>query len=180
MEPAALDCFQEPSLSLNMNIYLVGFMGTGKSAVGRALSRKKGWCFVDLDELIEAKEKNSIAEIFAIEGEPSFRLKEQEMLKSVAVQNEMVVACGGGVVINPENIRLMKDSGKLICLSATPEVILKRTQGKTHRPLLNVENPREQIDLLLKKRAVYYSQADWTIDTSILSVNEVVENILKI
>ena len=162
------------------NIYLVGFMGTGKTSVGKALAKKKEWCFVDLDELIELKERRLIWEIFAKEGEPYFRKVEKLVLKEVAKEKNFVVACGGGIVIDKANIKTMKASGEIICLAATPEVILKRTSAYRHRPLLNVANPKKQIELLLKLRAPYYALADKTINTSKISVKEAAENINKI
>lgn len=162
------------------NIYLVGFMGTGKTAVGKELAKKKKWQFVDLDDLIELKEKKRIADIFARNGEPYFRRIEKQTLKEVAKEKKFVVACGGGIVIDKDNIKVMKETGMIICLTATSEVILKRTAGYQHRPLLNVRDPKKQIDLLLKLRAPYYAQADKAIDTSKLSVEEVVAKIIKI
>lgn len=161
------------------NIYLVGFMGTGKSAVGRELAKKVKCNFVDLDELIELKEKKPITDIFAKEGEPYFRRVETKILKEVAKEKGFVVGCGGGIVINEENIKIMKDSGTIICLKAEPSVILKRVAGQTHRPLLNVKDPKKRIKLLLKLRSPYYAKADKTIDTSKLSVKEVVGKISK-
>jgi shikimate kinase len=162
-----------------MNIYLVGFMGTGKTAVGRELARKKKWHFIDLDDLIELREKRTISEIFCREGEPYFRRSEKRVLKEVAKEKKFVVASGGGIVLDKENIRTMKETGLMVCLVASPEVILKRIAGYSHRPLLNVANPKKQIELLLKLRAPYYAQADKTIDTSKLSVGQVVEKITK-
>ena len=155
-------------------------MGTGKTAVGKELARKKKWRFADLDELIELKEKRTISDIFAKEGEPYFRRIEQTVLKEVSREKKFVVACGGGIVINKANIEIMQDSGMIICLTAEPSVILKRTSGYAHRPLLNVANPKKQIELLLKLRAPYYARADKTIDTSRLSVKEAVGKILKL
>ncbi|MDD5568411.1 MAG: shikimate kinase [Candidatus Omnitrophica bacterium] len=163
-----------------MNIYLVGFMGTGKSVVGRELAKKKKWHFVDLDDFIELKEKRTIADIFAKDGEPYFRRVEKKALKEIAKENGFVVACGGGIVINEENIRIMKGSGTMICLKAIPEVILKRVSGQAHRPLLNVKDPEKQIGLLLKLRSPYYAEADKTIDTSGLSVKQAAGRILKL
>ena len=163
-----------------MNIYLVGFMGTGKTAVGQELAREKKWQFLDLDELIELKEKRPISDIFAKSGEPYFRRLEKKTLKEVSQQKKFVVACGGGIVIDPDNIRIMKESGLMICLTASPEVILKRTSGYAHRPLLNVSDPKKQIELLLKLRAPYYAKADKTLDTSKFSVKEAVDRILKL
>lgn len=161
------------------NLYLVGFMGTGKTSVGKELAAAKGLHFVDLDELIELKEKRSIPDIFVKEGEPYFRKVEKVVLKEVAGQRGFVVGCGGGVVIDPENIKIMKDSGVVICLTATPEVILKRTAGYVHRPLLNVGNRKKQVELLLKLRAPYYARADKCIDTSKISVKAVAAKIAK-
>jgi shikimate kinase len=162
------------------NIYLIGFMGTGKTAAGKELAQKKKWRFVDLDELIELKEKRSIPDIFSCDGEPYFRRIEKRVLKEVAAEKKFVVACGGGIVLDKDNIRIMKETGIIICLTANLEVILKRTSGCLHRPLLNVARPKEQIELLLKLRAPYYAQADITIDTSKICVKEVVDRILKI
>lgn len=155
-------------------------MGTGKTVVGRELAKKKKWHFVDLDELIELREKTSIADIFAKEGEPYFRRLEKQALKVVARERKFVVACGGGIIIDEGNIRIMKDTGIIICLSARPEVILKRTSGSMHRPLLNVKNPKEKIGLLLKLRSPYYAEAGKIIDTSKLSIKQVTHKILKI
>jgi shikimate kinase len=162
------------------NIYLVGFMGTGKTSVGKELARQKKWCFVDLDELIELKEKRTIADIFAKEGEPYFRCLEHRVLKEIAREEKFVVACGGGIVINKDNVNVMKETGTIVCLAATPEVILKRTSGSGHRPLLNVGDRKKQIEILLKLRAPYYAQADKTIDTSKLTVKQAVQRILKL
>ena len=155
-------------------------MGTGKTAVGSELSKKIGWQFVDLDDLIELKEKKVIADIFAKEGEPYFRRLESRVLKEVSQETKFVVACGGGIVINPKNIETMKETGIVICLCASPEAILKRTAGYAHRPLLNVKDPKKQIELLLELRAPYYAQADKTIDTSKIPVKEVVVKISKL
>ncbi|MFA6357542.1 MAG: shikimate kinase [Candidatus Omnitrophota bacterium] len=163
-----------------MNIYLVGFMGTGKTSVGRLLASKKGWNFVDLDELIELKEQRRIVDIFAQDGEPYFRKIEKKFLKQVSTQERFVVACGGGVVLDKDNIKVMKKTGTLICLSAESKVILKRVLISSHRPLLNVAKPKERIELLLKLRQPYYLQADSIIDTSCLSIKQVVGKILKI
>jgi shikimate kinase len=155
-------------------------MGTGKTAVGKELARKKKWRFIDLDELIELKEKRIIPEIFAQKGEPYFRKLERQALKEVAKEKNFVVACGGGIVIDPENIKTMKATGRMICLCATPAAIWERTCVFGHRPLLNVPNPKKQIELLLKLRAPYYALADKTIDTSKITAREVVDKILNL
>lgn len=161
------------------NIYLVGFMGTGKTAVGRELAKKKKWRFADLDALIELKEKKSISDIFASRGERYFRRIESDILEEVSKENNFVFACGGGIVIDENNIKTMKATGQVVCLCATPEVIIKRTSGFSHRPLLNVPDPKKRIELLLKLRSPYYARADRVFDTSELSVDEVARKIIK-
>ena len=155
-------------------------MGTGKTSVGRQLAKEKGWNFIDLDELIELKEQRRIVDIFAQEGEPYFRKIEKKFLKQVAVQKKFVVACGGGVVLDEGNIKLMKKNGIVICLCASCAEILKRISGSQWRPILNVAKPRERVELLLKMRAPYYRQADKTIDTSRSSIKQVVGKIFKL
>ena len=155
-------------------------MGTGKSSVGCLLAKEKKLSFVDLDELIELKEQRRIADIFAKNGEPYFRKIEKKILKQVATQKKFVVACGGGIVLDKDNIKLMKKTGTLICLSARSEEILKRISQSTHRPILNVNKPKERIELLLKMRAPYYMQADYTVDTSKLTIKQVAQKIIKV
>ena len=163
-----------------MNIYLVGFMGTGKTCAGRELAKRKKWKFVDLDGLIELREKKSIPEIFAKQGEPYFRRIEKQLLRKVTLKNKSVVACGGGIVVDKDNISVMKKTGIIICLTATAGVIYQRTYAYTHRPLLNASNPKKKIETLLKMRAPYYALADKTIDTSGISIKQVVNKILKV
>ena len=161
------------------DIYLVGFMGTGKTAVGRRLAKELGLRLVDIDDLLVKKEKRSIKDIFAQSGEPYFRKAEKEALKEVAGKRRQVVVCGGGIVIDPKNIMTMKQSGRLICLSARPEVILERTKRYTHRPLLNVADPLAKIKELLANRKPYYAKAGLTVDTSDLTIQQVAEKILE-
>ncbi len=162
------------------NIYIVGFMGTGKTAVGKELAKRKKLQFVDLDDLIELREKMTISDIFAKDGEPYFRKVEKRVLKEVSWEKKFVVACGGGIVLDKDNIKTMKKTGIIICLAASPQVILERTSAYRHRPLLNVSHPRKQIELLLKLRSPYYAQADKTIDTSKIAIKEVVDKILRV
>ena len=158
----------------------MGFMGTGKTAVGKELAKIKKWQFIDLDELIELKTKRIIADIFAQDGESYFRRREKQVLKETSKEKKFVVACGGGIVMDKDNIRIMKETGIIICLTASLDAILKRTSGYKHRPLLNVSHPKKQIELFLKLRAPYYALADKTIDTSGISIKQVVGKILKL
>ncbi len=162
------------------NIYLVGFMGTGKSAAGRLAATQLGWKFVDLDALIEHAQGCAIAAIFSRKGEEHFRGLEHAALAQVAEGSRQVVACGGGIVIKPENIALMKRTGVMVCLNASPEVIMARTAGTGQRPLLNVPDPRQRIAELLAQRAPLYAQADVQIDTSHFSLVEVAAQIATV
>jgi shikimate kinase len=155
-------------------------MGTGKTSVGKALAKSLKRQFVDLDDLIEAKESTKITDVFAQKGEAYFRKVEKNALREVAQREGLVVACGGGVVLDEDNINLMKKTGKIICLASNAETILDRTKGYTHRPLLNVSGPRAKIEELLKLRAPFYAKADYRIDTSDLIIEEIVKKILEI
>ena len=155
-------------------------MGTGKTAVGKKLAKSLKFEFVDIDDLIVQKEKRTITDIFSQSGEPYFRKVEKEALREISRQVMLVVSCGGGIVIDAENIALMKQKGKIIALTARPEVIFERTKKSTHRPLLNVADPINRIEELLLARKPYYEKAQALIDTSDLSVKQVVKNILEL
>lgn len=174
------------------NIYLTGFMGTGKSVVGPRLAQKLGYKFVDTDELIEQRAGKGISEIFAQDGESHFRYLEREVVREVSCSSGQVVALGGGAILNPDNLDTIKASGVLVCLRATPEVIWSRTKDSTKRPLLEGsggEDPqggetREQrvyrrIKALLAWREPYYQEADFDVDTSHLTPEGVVEKIVR-
>ena len=162
------------------NIYLVGFMGTGKTSTGKELARRLKRKFIDLDDLIVAKQKMSIPGIFSKLGEPHFRNLEKQALEKIAKKDELVVACGGGIVIDPHNIKIMKETGVLVCLTAKVSDILKRTNPYKHRPLLNVKDRKEKVESLLKKRAPFYVLADKIIPTSGISVKETADRIIKL
>ncbi|MCM8782440.1 MAG: shikimate kinase [Candidatus Omnitrophica bacterium] len=162
------------------NIVLVGFMGSGKSAVGKRLSRQLKMKFVSTDDIIEEREKRPIREIFEKCGEPYFRNIEKEIVKEVSNFDNVVIAAGGGVVLDGENMSNLRKKGIIICLTATPEIIYERTKSDKHRPLLNVVNPVARIRQLLDYRAPFYAKADYQIDTSNKSIEEVAEEIIKI
>jgi len=160
------------------NIVLVGFMGTGKTVTGKILAKRLGRDFLETDEIIKEREGISIREIFEKKGEGYFRRLEKEVVKETSHKKEIIISAGGGAIIDEENFRNLKKEGMIICLEASPEVILERTKHKTCRPLLNVPDPKKKIEELLKKRIPYYKKADFCIDTDSLSVDEVVEKIM--
>ncbi len=163
------------------NIVLVGFMGTGKTTVGKSLAKKLGWEFIDTDDVIEKKVRMRIKTIFKEFGEPYFREVESKVAKEVGKLKNMVIATGGGIVLREENIKNLKNNGTLVCLSATPEVILKRVSKTKKRPLLSGEKSKvmEKLKNILNQRKESYEMADITIDTTFLSKKEVAEKILS-
>jgi shikimate kinase len=161
------------------NLYFVGFMGTGKTTVGHAVAQRMGYQLIDSDVEIERKAGKSIADIFATEGEPAFRVMERDFIEHGHPAKKCVVACGGGLVVQPGMLELLKSKGVIICLHATLETILKRTQGSRHRPLLNVEDPMERIRALYAKREPIYRQAGTVILTDGRPLGEIVTHVIR-
>jgi shikimate kinase len=166
---------------MKTSVALIGFMGTGKTVVGRSLAARLGNEFVETDALIEAKAGKSIPEIFRQDGETGFREIEIEVTREIAGKKNAVIACGGGIVLNTINIDRLRQECVIVRLTASPEVILKRTSSdKDGRPLLAVADRRRQIEELLKFRRPYYERsADITINTSRLGVESVVGRIIE-
>ncbi len=162
------------------NIALIGFMGTGKTAVGQLLAKKLGMKFFELDSVIEGKAGRSIPEIFQQDGEIAFRELEIEVTREVARKQGSVIACGGGIVLNKINIDRLRQGATIVHLTATPREILKRVLSEAgQRPLLEVDNPMLVIRELLKFRKPFYQRAsDITINTSKLDIEAVVEQII--
>ena len=162
------------------NIYLIGFMGVGKSAVGRALARSLHMQFLDSDWAIEQKAGMPITEIFKTEGEAAFRTREREFIESGHPEEGVVVSCGGGLPVQPGMSDLLKSKGVVICLFASPETIVSRTVGNPKRPLLNVENPEERIRSLMEERDPVYMNTGIGISTEGRGIAEVVKSIVRI
>ena len=155
-------------------------MGSGKTAVAKEIAESTDLKYIEMDELIEKKEARNINDIFKDSGEDYFRKVEKEALKEISLADNQVVSCGGGVVIDEANVNLMKDSGVLICLQASPDVIYKRVKNNKDRPLLNVENPQVKIEELLRIRRPYYQKANYIIETDNLSVQQVAQEVKSI
>lgn len=155
-------------------------MATGKTSVAWELAKRLNREYVNIDSLVEEKEKRTIREIFAQSGEKYFRDIESQIISQISDSEDLIIDAGGGAVLKEENIVNLKKKGILICLRATPEAILARTKHTTQRPLLNVPEPRKIIDELLKMREPYYAKADYSIDTSNLGVYDVIEEIIKL
>lgn len=163
------------------NIVLTGFMGTGKTTVGRAVARQLGMQFVDTDELIATQARKPVADIFATYGETAFRQMERDVCIKLSAEQDLVIATGGGSLIDAENRRMMEQSSLVICLTATPEQIATRLQSAdiTVRPLL-VERKEQGIYDLLSKRQESYDSFKYKIDTTGLSIQQVEEEIMQI
>jgi shikimate kinase len=166
---------------MKTSIALIGFMGTGKTAVGKMLAEKLGKKFIELDALIEKKAGKSIPAIFRDEGEIRFRELEIEATREATGKKNVVIACGGGIVLNKINIDRLGKECVIVCLTASPAVILKRTSvEKDGRPLLAVADRARQIMELLKFRRPFYQRAaDITINTSRLGPESVALRIIE-
>lgn len=161
------------------NIILIGFMGTGKTAIGRRLANILKMKFYDTDHEIEKVTEMSIAMLFKKHGEIRFRSEEELMVKKLLHKKNVIIATGGGMVLNPKNIELLSKTGVLICLTARPEVIYERVRRRNNRPLLQKGNTYDTIVKLLKEREDFYKCSDFTVDTSDKSFDEIIEQILS-
>jgi shikimate kinase len=162
-------------------LYLVGFMGSGKSAIGRLLADELGWSFADIDEDIEQAHGISIVEIFDTRGEHEFRIMEREAvqkrIRDVECGKPMVVALGGGTFVDPDNRRLLEERGVTIWLDCSFSRICTRLEGQTHRPL--ARDP-EKFKQLFEHRRDLYSQAEYRIEADTDDPAAVVSEILKL
>ncbi|MDH5767557.1 MAG: shikimate kinase [Nitrospirota bacterium] len=161
------------------NIILTGFMGTGKTEVGRELSRLLHMKLIDVDTEIEKSQKMTINTIFKKFGEPRFREIETEMIKKISENKNVIISTGGGVVLKQENMDVLRNNGVIICLTATPETILRRTSHNSDRPLLQVENPLKKIKGLLNFRKPFYEKADIIINTNDKTPLQITEEIIE-
>ena len=162
------------------HLFLIGFMGAGKTSVSQALGKALGWKVVEMDQHISTQEGMSVSDIFAQKGEPYFRACETALLESFAQSEPCVVSCGGGVPMREENVVAMKRSGTVVLLTARPEVILERVKDDHSRPLLEGHKDIPYITSLMEqRRPKYEAAADLVVDTSDISVEEVCQEILR-
>ncbi len=163
------------------NVFLIGFMGCGKSTMARMLSRDTQMKLIEMDETIEAEEKMSINDMFEKFGEEYFRNLESELIQRISRKGNCVVSCGGGAILREDNVKHMKENGKIIYFSATPETIYKRVKHSTHRPLLNGNMNVEYITELMDKRLPLYEKAaDEVICVDDKEKRQIVEELKKI
>lgn len=164
-----------------MNFALFGFMGVGKTVVGRALSEKTGMTYVDLDEEIVKRTGKAISEIFYEGGEKTFREIEKKVTRDIAARDGQVIACGGGTIMDEDNLSNLKHNSKLILLTAEPEIILNRIEAEEGvRPLLESVDKLQQIRNLLEARnSTYFLAAELIFDTSNMTPEQVADKILE-
>lgn len=163
----------------DVNLYLVGFMGTGKSTVGRAVAHKLGFHMVDSDHEIERQQKKTIPEIFAQEGEAAFRAMERAFIEGGHTGERTVVSCGGGLVVQPGMLGMLQSRGVVVCLHASVETILARTSRQQNRPLLVAENPEERIRTLFAQREPIYRQSGTVILTDSRPLMDIAGHVMR-
>ena len=160
------------------NLALIGFMGTGKSCVGRVAADTMHFTFLDTDHVIEARAGKAISDIFAQDGEPAFRQWERRIVEELTRREKTVIATGGGLPADETNLASLKTHALVICLWASPATIWVRVRGHDHRPLLIESDPLPKIRELLAAREPYYRQADVLVNTGMRSVREVAQHVV--
>ncbi len=163
---------------LIVNLALIGFMGAGKTSVGRLVAEQLHFDYLDTDEFIQSRTGRPIAEIFSTDGEAAFRKMEQELVGELAARTKTVIATGGGLPMNPQNLVNLKTHALVVCLWASPEKIWERVKNQTHRPLLHDADPQKKIRELLAAREPFYRQADVLLNTELRSVREVAQQVV--
>lgn len=164
------------------NIVLTGFMGTGKSTVGRTLAKRLQYEFMDTDALIESRQQRSVARIFEEKGEPAFRAMEQEVAAELAERERLVISTGGKMLLDPDNLRALSRNGRVFCLVAEPDEIIRRltrSHARNKRPLLAAPDPERAIRELLLQRAEAYRQFE-QIDTTGKTPGQISRQLLEI
>ena len=164
---------------MSNNVILVGFMGAGKSSVGRIVARRLGRCFVETDDMIVAKEGMAIPEIFATKGEPYFRALEEDAVNLLALKNGDVIATGGGLPCREGRPDVLRTLGTMVWLSGDFDVLYDRALGMGKRPML-ASRSREEAEALYRARIAFYSQADLTVDTTTLGPDQVAARVIAL
>jgi shikimate kinase len=161
-----------------VNIALVGFMGTGKTSVGRLVAEQLNFDYRDTDDMIQSATGKTIAEIFSANGEPAFRALEEKTVQELSGRTRTVISAGGGLPVNPQNMASLKTHALVVCLWASPAKIWERVKSQTHRPLLHDPDPQRKIQELLAVREPFYKQADILLSTECRSLREVAQQVV--
>jgi shikimate kinase len=161
-----------------VNIALIGFMGTGKTSVGRLVAEQLHFEYLDTDDVIQSSTGRTITDIFSKDGEPAFRALEEKVVEQLAARAKTVIATGGGLPVNPKNLASLKSHALVVSLWSSPEKIWERVRHQNHRPLLHDENPQARIRELLAAREPFYKQADVLLNTELRSIREVAQQVV--
>lgn len=161
-----------------VNLALIGFMGAGKTSVGRLVAEQLHFDYLDTDELIVSRTGRSISEIFKTDGEPAFRALERQVVVELVERTKTLVSTGGGLPVNPANLTSLKTHALVVCLWASPDKIWERVKNQSHRPLLHAPDPQKKVRDLLAAREPFYKQADVLVNTDIRSVREVAQQVV--
>jgi len=171
--------FGPESAGMRNNIVLIGFMGSGKTSIGRLVAQRLGFQFVDTDAIVVERVGMQVAEIFAKHGEPWFREQESAALRSLGILQRAVVSTGGGIVLHPRNRELLRELGFVVWLTASEEVIFERVSRNKKRPLLQTADPRTTVhELLERRRPLYEGAAQFTVDSSSLAHEAAAEAVI--
>jgi len=161
-----------------VNIALIGFMGTGKTSVGRLVAEQLHFEYLDTDEMIQSATGKIITEIFQKDGEKTFRALEEKVVDEISRHQRTVISTGGGLPANPVNLAKLKGHALVVCLWASPEKIWERVKSQTHRPLLHDADPQKKIRELLAAREPFYKKADVLLNTEVRSLREVAQQVV--
>ena len=163
-----------------LNVILVGLSGSGKTSIGRAAARELHWPFIDFDTEIEHRQHASVAEIFARHGEPRFRELERELSAELVTCSGTIMSAGGGWVTNREAVALLRETGRIIYLRATPELLVARlATARVPRPLLQVADPLDKLTQMYEERRPLYEEADLVIDTEVFDRKQLIEQVRR-
>ena len=162
------------------NLYLIGFMGVGKSLIGRQLARILRMDFIDSDAAIESNAGMPITEIFAQRGETAFRSMERDFIERGHPESGTIVSCGGGLPVQPGMAELLRKKGIVVCLFAHPQTVLQRTMGHPKRPLLNVPDPEARIRELMEEREPIYKKCGIGVSTEGRPIGDIVGSVVRI
>jgi shikimate kinase len=162
------------------NIILVGLSGSGKTSIGRAVARELHWPFIDFDTEIEHRQHATVKEIFERDGEAGFRQLEQELTRELVTCSGTIMSAGGGWVLNREAVALLRETGRIIYLRASPELLARRlASARVRRPLLDTPDPLDRLATMYEARRPLYEEADLVIDTEVFDRKQLIEQVRR-